>query len=102
MRARGLLPGGHSEDEDDSVSGGSDGLAASEAIVEITKQVRIYLCLSMAKVWLTSLILNQELDNVVKTLSVRIEDLLTCSNLIGKMSLQDPVNTQMIDVRQNR
>ena len=40
LRARGLLPGGHSEDEDDSVSGGSDGLAASEAIVEITKQVR--------------------------------------------------------------
>ena len=40
LRARGLLPGGHSEDEDDAVSGGSDGLAASEAIVEITKQGR--------------------------------------------------------------
>ena len=31
----------------------------------------------------------QELDNVVKALSVRIEDLLTCSNLIGKRSLQE-------------
>ena len=52
------------EDEEDAVSGGADGgHAASEAIVEITKQ---------------------ELDNVVKALSVRLEDLLTCSNLIGK------------------
>ena len=40
LRARGLLPGGHSEDEDDSVTGSADGLAASEAIVEITKQGR--------------------------------------------------------------
>ena len=41
--------------------------------------------------------LKQELDNVVKALSVRIEDLLTCSNLIGKICLQDPVNPKMID-----
>ena len=38
----------------------------------------------MSKVWLTSILFKQELDNVVKALSVRIEDLLTCSNLIGK------------------
>ena len=38
----------------------------------------------MSQIWLTSVLLKQELDNVVKALSVRIEDLLTCSNLIGK------------------
>jgi hypothetical protein len=59
LRARGMLPGSNSEDEDDVGAGGD----ADGGGQEITKQ---------------------ELDNVVKTLSVRLEDLITCTSLIGE------------------
>ena len=74
--AHGLPPGGNSEDEDDLLAagmGGGDGSGDGAGGVggggfskEITKQ---------------------ELDTVVKTLSVRLEDLVTCSSLIGKHSI---------------